>query len=47
MFVYCCVIVKLDPAVRKAFDVAYANIYAFHDAQRVPEKDIENMTVSK
>ncbi|XP_064938584.1 histidinol dehydrogenase, chloroplastic-like isoform X3 [Musa acuminata AAA Group] len=31
-------------AVRKAFDVAYANIYAFHDAQRVPEKDIENMT---
>ncbi|CAL9166639.1 unnamed protein product [Musa hybrid cultivar] len=35
---------ELDPAVRKAFDVAYANIYAFHDAQRVPEKDIENMT---
>ncbi|XP_064981205.1 patatin-like protein 3 [Musa acuminata AAA Group] len=36
--------IQLDPAVRKAFDVAYANIYAFHDAQRVPEKDIENMT---
>ncbi|KAJ8458904.1 hypothetical protein OPV22_031830 [Ensete ventricosum] len=35
---------ELDPAVRKAFDVAYANIYAFHDAQRVPEKAIENMT---
>ncbi|CAL9135532.1 unnamed protein product [Musa textilis] len=35
---------EVDPAVRKAFDVAYSNIYAFHDAQRVPEKDIENMT---
>ncbi|WOL15335.1 histidinol dehydrogenase, chloroplastic isoform X1 [Canna indica] len=34
---------KLDPAVREAFDVAYDNIYAFHAAQRVPEKDIENM----
>ncbi|KAJ0979763.1 hypothetical protein J5N97_015237 [Dioscorea zingiberensis] len=34
---------ELDPAVREAFDVAYSNIYAFHDAQKVPEKSIENM----
>ncbi|XP_074580131.1 histidinol dehydrogenase, chloroplastic isoform X2 [Curcuma longa] len=34
---------ELDPAVREAFDVAYNNIYAFHAAQRIPEKEIENM----
>lgn len=44
-YVYFSVIVKLDPAVREAFDVAYDNIYAFHAAQRIPEKEIENMKV--
>ncbi|XP_038987880.1 histidinol dehydrogenase, chloroplastic isoform X1 [Phoenix dactylifera] len=34
---------ELDPDVREAFDVAYDNIYAFHVAQRVPEKHIEKM----
>lgn len=34
---------KLDPAIREAFDVAYNNIYAFHVAQKVPEKNVENM----
>ncbi|KAG6514910.1 hypothetical protein ZIOFF_025285 [Zingiber officinale] len=34
---------ELDPAVREAFDVAYDNIYAFHAAQKIPEKEIENM----
>ncbi|KAL5977103.1 Histidinol dehydrogenase, chloroplastic [Asimina triloba] len=33
----------LDPAVREAFDVAYNNIYAFHAAQKAPEKHVENM----
>ncbi|XP_042454323.1 histidinol dehydrogenase, chloroplastic-like [Zingiber officinale] len=33
----------LDPIVREAFDVAYDNINAFHAAQRIPEKEIENM----
>ncbi|KAH7673795.1 Histidinol dehydrogenase monofunctional protein [Dioscorea alata] len=34
---------ELDPVVREAFDVAYSNIYAFHDAQKVPERITENM----
>eukprot|EP00262_Sarcandra_glabra_P017187 TRINITY_DN5806_c1_g1_i1.p1 TRINITY_DN5806_c1_g1~~TRINITY_DN5806_c1_g1_i1.p1 ORF type:complete len:487 (+),score=91.01 TRINITY_DN5806_c1_g1_i1:113-1573(+) len=34
---------KLDPTVKKAFDVAYDNIHAFHVAQRTPEKNVENM----
>lgn len=34
---------ELDPVVREAFDVAYSNIYAFHDAQKVPERTTENM----
>ncbi|XP_042460204.1 histidinol dehydrogenase, chloroplastic-like [Zingiber officinale] len=42
-WVYFSVIVKLDPTVREAFDVAYDNINAFHAAQRIPEKEIENM----
>ncbi|XP_042472402.1 histidinol dehydrogenase, chloroplastic-like [Zingiber officinale] len=29
--------------VREAFDVAYDNINAFHAAQRIPEKEIENI----
>jgi len=37
---------QLDPAVKEAFDVAYDNIYAFHLAQRSPEKNIENMRVN-
>ncbi|XP_012849897.1 PREDICTED: histidinol dehydrogenase, chloroplastic-like [Erythranthe guttata] len=36
----------LDPAVQEAFDVAYDNIYAFHDAQKPVEKIAENMEVS-
>ncbi|XP_039131317.1 histidinol dehydrogenase, chloroplastic isoform X2 [Dioscorea cayenensis subsp. rotundata] len=35
---------ELDPVVREAFDVAYSNIYAFHDAQKVPERTTENMS---
>ncbi|XP_042460742.1 histidinol dehydrogenase, chloroplastic-like [Zingiber officinale] len=42
-WVYFSVIVNLDPIVREAFDVAYDNINAFHAAQRIPEKEIENM----
>ncbi|KAG9450615.1 hypothetical protein H6P81_010580 [Aristolochia fimbriata] len=34
---------ELDPMVKEAFDVAYDNIFAFHLAQRVPEKNVENM----
>ncbi|KAK4768289.1 hypothetical protein SAY87_003430 [Trapa incisa] len=34
---------ELDAKVREAFDVAYNNIYAFHLAQKSPEKNIENM----
>ncbi|KAF8042327.1 hypothetical protein BT93_A0829 [Corymbia citriodora subsp. variegata] len=34
---------ELDATVREAFDVAYDNIYAFHLAQKSPEKSIENM----
>ncbi|KAK9167280.1 hypothetical protein Scep_002471 [Stephania cephalantha] len=37
------VIELLDQAVREAFDVAYGNIHAFHFAQRVAEKNVENM----
>ncbi|XP_051121302.1 histidinol dehydrogenase, chloroplastic isoform X2 [Andrographis paniculata] len=33
----------LDPAVQKAFDVAYGNIFAFHAAQKPVEKIVENM----
>lgn len=36
---------QLDARVREAFDVAYDNIYAFHLAQRSPERIIENMKV--
>lgn len=38
-------ILQLDAKVQEAFDVAYDNIYAFHLAQRSPEKSIENMKV--
>lgn len=40
-FVY----MQIDPEVKEAFDVAYDNIYAFHAAQKLPEKIIENMKV--
>ncbi|XP_027345133.1 histidinol dehydrogenase, chloroplastic-like [Abrus precatorius] len=33
----------LDAGVKEAFDVAYSNIYAFHAAQRTPERNVENM----
>ncbi|KAJ1389711.1 Histidinol dehydrogenase, conserved site [Sesbania bispinosa] len=33
----------LDAPVKEAFDVAYSNIYAFHAAQRTPERNVENM----
>ncbi|KAL0397361.1 UNVERIFIED_CONTAM: Phospholipid-transporting ATPase 1, partial [Sesamum calycinum] len=33
----------LDPAVQKAFDVAYDNIFAFHFEQKPVEKIVENM----
>lgn len=33
----------LDPTIKEAFDVAYSNIYAFHAAQKSPEKSVENM----
>ncbi|KAJ1394898.1 Histidinol dehydrogenase, conserved site [Sesbania bispinosa] len=33
----------LDASVKEAFDVAYSNIYAFHAAQRTPERNVENM----
>ncbi|XLS86026.1 hypothetical protein HN51_036192, partial [Arachis hypogaea] len=33
----------LDGAVKEAFDVAYNNIYAFHAAQKTPERIVENM----
>ncbi|KAK7363258.1 hypothetical protein VNO77_05392 [Canavalia gladiata] len=33
----------LDAPVKEAFDVAYNNIYAFHAAQRTPERNVENM----
>ncbi|KAL5097697.1 hypothetical protein RYX36_002024 [Vicia faba] len=33
----------LDPSIKEAFDVAYSNIYAFHAAQKSPEKSVENM----
>jgi histidinol dehydrogenase len=39
------VLLQLDPAIKEAFDVAYSNIYAFHDAQKSPEKSVENMKV--
>ncbi|CAL1402824.1 unnamed protein product [Linum trigynum] len=34
---------ELDADVKKAFDVAYDNIYAFHFAQKSGEKTVENM----
>lgn len=34
---------ELDAAIKEAFDVAYNNIYAFHAAQKLEEKIIENM----
>ncbi|MED6120428.1 hypothetical protein PIB30_020780 [Stylosanthes scabra] len=33
----------LDGAVKEAFDVAYSNIYAFHAAQKIPERIVVNM----
>lgn len=36
---------QLDPPIKEAFDVAYNNIYAFHSAQKSPEKSVENMKV--
>ncbi|XLU52940.1 histidinol dehydrogenase, chloroplastic [Arachis hypogaea] len=33
----------LDPHIKEAFDVAYGNIYAFHAAQKSPERSVENM----
>ncbi|KAJ8445186.1 hypothetical protein Cgig2_029558 [Carnegiea gigantea] len=38
---------ELDPAIKEAFDVAYNNIYAFHAAQMLEEKIIENMKPAK
>ncbi|XLR06834.1 hypothetical protein S83_034772 [Arachis hypogaea] len=35
--------VQLDGAIKEAFDVAYNNIYAFHAAQKTPERIVENM----
>ncbi|KAH0454718.1 hypothetical protein IEQ34_016642 [Dendrobium chrysotoxum] len=35
---------EIDQEVREAFDVAFDNIYAFHAAQRIPERIIENMS---
>ncbi|KAL1320631.1 histidinol dehydrogenase, chloroplastic [Arachis ipaensis] len=37
----------LDPHIKEAFDVAYGNIYAFHAAQKSPERSVENMKVEK
>ncbi|XP_052193712.1 LOW QUALITY PROTEIN: histidinol dehydrogenase, chloroplastic-like [Diospyros lotus] len=34
---------ELDANVREAFDVAYNNIYAFHAAQKLAERSVENM----
>ncbi|CAM8994736.1 hypothetical protein QQ045_008499 [Rhodiola kirilowii] len=34
---------ELDATVKRAFDVAYENIYAFHAAQKSAERIIENM----
>ncbi|XP_057962422.1 histidinol dehydrogenase, chloroplastic-like [Malania oleifera] len=34
---------ELDPSIKEAFDVAYDNIYAFHAAQKLVEKSVENM----
>uniref|UniRef100_A0A803KM15 Histidinol dehydrogenase, chloroplastic n=1 Tax=Chenopodium quinoa TaxID=63459 RepID=A0A803KM15_CHEQI len=34
---------ELDPHIKKAFDVAYDNIYAFHAAQKSEERNVENM----
>ncbi|XP_065882122.1 histidinol dehydrogenase, chloroplastic isoform X2 [Euphorbia lathyris] len=34
---------QLDSTIKEAFDVAYDNIYAFHLAQKVSEKCVENM----
>ncbi|KAL2343698.1 hypothetical protein Fmac_004983 [Flemingia macrophylla] len=33
----------LDARVKEAFDIAYSNIYAFHEAQRTPERSVETM----
>ncbi|XP_028785782.1 histidinol dehydrogenase, chloroplastic [Neltuma alba] len=33
----------LDEPIRDAFDIAYSNIYAFHDAQKSADKSVENM----
>lgn len=38
-------LLQLDPPIKEAFDVAYNNIYAFHSAQKSPEKSVENMKV--
>jgi len=38
-------VLQLDPPIKEAFDVAYDNIYAFHSAQKSPEKSVENMKV--
>lgn len=35
---------EIDPAVKEAFDVAFDNIHAFHVAQRIPERNVENMS---
>ncbi|XLR44762.1 hypothetical protein S83_029422 [Arachis hypogaea] len=35
--------VQLDGAIKEAFDVAYNNIYAFHAAQKTPERIVENL----
>ncbi|PKA57011.1 Histidinol dehydrogenase, chloroplastic [Apostasia shenzhenica] len=35
---------EIDPVVKEAFDIAYENIYAFHEAQKIPERNIENMS---
>lgn len=45
LFSYVSGLLQLDPAIKEAFDVAYSNIYAFHAAQKSPEKSVENMKV--
>ncbi|XLU77091.1 hypothetical protein S245_000512, partial [Arachis hypogaea] len=33
----------LDPHIKEAFDVSFGNIYAFHAAQKSPERSVKNM----
>ncbi|KAJ8751006.1 hypothetical protein K2173_016187 [Erythroxylum novogranatense] len=38
---------ELDDTIKEAFDVAYDKIYAFHLAQKSPEKSVKNMKGAK